>query len=168
MSFYEEIIDHSMDHFGFHSSIGSRHLRLSDDIQSCCRPRSICYLHTILTRISTLCDCVYDCNSDHLLVDTARWLNLPINLLKFRKRGAQDMPTFELLIIIFFIAIIVKISVQLELILIRLKHFHISNDKNMAALVKYAASLDKSVKQIVEMQSSKQVEEDSNETETPQ
>lgn len=78
------------------------------------------------------------------------------------------MPTFELLIIIFFIAIIVKISVQLELILIRLKHFHISNDKNMAALVKYAASLDKSVKQIVEMQSSKQVEEDSNETETPQ
>ena len=78
------------------------------------------------------------------------------------------MPTFELLIIIFFIAIIVKISVQLELILIRLKHFHISNDKNMVALVKYAASLDKSVKQIVEMQSSKQVEEDSNETETPQ
>ena len=78
------------------------------------------------------------------------------------------MPTFELLIIIFFIAIIVKISVQLELILIRLKHFHISNDKNMAALVKYAASLDKSVKQIVKMQSSKQVEEDSNETETPQ
>jgi hypothetical protein len=78
------------------------------------------------------------------------------------------MPTFELLIIIFFIAIIVKISVQLELILIRLKHFHISNDKNMAALVKYAASLDKSVKQIVEIQSSKQVEEDSNETETPQ
>ena len=78
------------------------------------------------------------------------------------------MHTFELLIIIFFIAIIVKISVQLELILIRLKHFHISNDKNMAALVKYAASLDKSVKQIVEMQSSKQVEEDSNETETPQ
>ena len=78
------------------------------------------------------------------------------------------MPTFELLIIIFFIAIIVKISVQLELILIRLKHFHISNDKNMAALVKYAASLDKSVKQIVEMHSSKQVEEDSNETETPQ
>lgn len=78
------------------------------------------------------------------------------------------MPTFELLIIIFFIAIIVKISVQLELILIRLKHFHISNDKNMAALVKYAASLDKSVKQIIEMQSSKQVEEDSNETETPQ
>lgn len=78
------------------------------------------------------------------------------------------MPTFELLIIIFFIAIIIKISVQLELILIRLKHFHISNDKNMAALVKYAASLDKSVKQIVEIQSSKQVEEDSNETETPQ
>ena len=78
------------------------------------------------------------------------------------------MPTFALLIIIFFIAIIVKISVQLELILIRLKHFHISNDKNMAALVKYAASLDKYVKQIVEMQSSKQVEEDSNETETPQ
>lgn len=78
------------------------------------------------------------------------------------------MPTFELLIIIFFIAIIVKISVQLELILIRLKHFHNSNDKNMTALVKYAASLDKSVKQIVEMQSSKQVEEDSNETETPQ
>ena len=78
------------------------------------------------------------------------------------------MPTFELLIIIFFIAIIVKISVQLELILIRLKHFHISNDKNMAALVKRTASLDKSVKQIVEMQSSKQVEEDSNETETPQ
>lgn len=78
------------------------------------------------------------------------------------------MPTFALLIIIFFIAIIVKISVQLELILIRLKHFHISNDKNMAALVKYAASLDKSVKQIVEIQSSKQVEEDSNETETPQ
>lgn len=78
------------------------------------------------------------------------------------------MPTFELLIIIFFIAIIVKISVQLELILIRLKHFHISNDKNMAALVKYAASLDKSVKQIVEIQSSKQVEEDSNETEAPQ
>lgn len=78
------------------------------------------------------------------------------------------MPTFELLIIIFFIAIIVKISVQLELILIRLKHFHISNDKNMAALIKYAASLDKSVKQIVEIQSSKQVEEDSNETETPQ
>ena len=78
------------------------------------------------------------------------------------------MPTFELLIIIFFIAIIVKISVQLELILIRLKHFHISNDKNMAALVKYVASLDKSVKQIVEIQSSKQVEEDSNETETPQ
>lgn len=78
------------------------------------------------------------------------------------------MPTFALLIIIFFIAIIVKISVQLELILIRLKHFHISNDKNMEALVKYASSLDKSVKQIVEMQSSKQVEEDSNETETPQ
>lgn len=78
------------------------------------------------------------------------------------------MPTFALLIIIFFIAIIVKISVQLGLILIRLKHFHISNDKNMAALVKYAASLDKSVKQIVEIQSSKQVEEDSNETETPQ
>ena len=78
------------------------------------------------------------------------------------------MPTFELLIIIFFIAIIVKISVQLELILIRLKHFHISNDKKMDTLVKYAASLDKSVKQIVEMQSSKQVEEDSNETETPQ
>lgn len=78
------------------------------------------------------------------------------------------MPTFELLIIIFFIAIIVKISVQLELILIHLKHFHISNDKNMAALVKYAASLDKSAKQIVEIQSSKQVEEDSNETETPQ
>lgn len=78
------------------------------------------------------------------------------------------MPTFELLIIIFFIAIIVKISVQLELILIRLKRFHISNDKNMAALVKHTASLDKSVKQIVEMQSSKQVEEDSNETETPQ
>ena len=78
------------------------------------------------------------------------------------------MPTFALLIIIFFIAIIVKISAQLELILIRLKHFHISNDKNMAALVKYAASLDKSVKQIVEMQSSKQAEEDSNETETPQ
>ena len=78
------------------------------------------------------------------------------------------MPTFQLLIIIFFIAIIVKISVQLELILIRLKHFHISNDKNMAALVKHTASLDNSVKKIVEMQSSKQVEEDSNETETPQ
>ena len=78
------------------------------------------------------------------------------------------MPTFALLIIIFFIAIIVKISVQLELILIRLKHFNISNDKRMDALVKYAASLDKSVKQIVEMQSSKQVEEDSNETATPQ
>lgn len=78
------------------------------------------------------------------------------------------MPTFALLIIIFFIAIAVKISVQLELILIRLKHFHIANDKNMAALVKHAASLDKSVKQIVEMQSSKQMEEDSNETETPQ
>lgn len=78
------------------------------------------------------------------------------------------MPTFELLIIIFFIAIIVKISVQLELILIRLKHFHISNDKNMEALVKHTASLDNSVKKIVEMQSSKQVEEDSNATETPQ
>lgn len=78
------------------------------------------------------------------------------------------MATFELLIIIFFIAIIVKISVQLELILIRLKHFHISNDKNMAALVKHTASLDNSVKKIVEMQSSKQVEEDSNATETPQ
>lgn len=78
------------------------------------------------------------------------------------------MPTFQLLIIIFFIAIIVKISVQLELILIRLKHFHISNDKNMKALVEHTASLDKSVKKIVEMQSSKQVEEDSNATETPQ